>query len=133
MVNEITTAGMDLLLRGLTGDLIDFTKIKLGNGHPAGEEATDLANPLMIVEISKAARDADHVTLTGIFKNTEVTDDSGASQIVFPNEDSMAVAPEQTKETALEEVGEAAIEAPVEEAQGATTDDQADSDKTDED
>ena len=38
-------------------------------------------------------------------ENTEVMDDSGASQIVFPNEDSMAVAPEQTKETALEEVG----------------------------
>ena len=66
-------------------------------------------------------------------ENTEVTDDSGAAQIVFPNEDSMAVAPEQTKETALEEVGEAANEAPVEEAQDATTDDQADSDKTDED
>lgn len=66
-------------------------------------------------------------------ENTEVMDDSGASQIVFPNEDSMAVAPEQTKETALEEVGEAANEAPVEEAQDATTDDQADSDKTDED
>ena len=66
-------------------------------------------------------------------ENTEVMDDSGAAQIVFPNEDSMAVAPEQTKETALEEVGEAAIEAPVEEAQDATTDDQADSDKTDED
>lgn len=81
MVNEITTAGMDLLLRGLTGDLIDFTKIKLGNGHPAGKEATDLANPLMIVEISKAARDADHVTLTGIFKNTEVTDGFSAMEI----------------------------------------------------
>ena len=66
-------------------------------------------------------------------ENTEVMDDSGASQIVFPNEDSMAVAPEQTKETALEEVGEAAIEAPVEEAQDATTDDHADLDKTDED
>lgn len=65
-------------------------------------------------------------------KNTEVTEDSGASQIVFPNEDSMAVAPEQTEETALEEVGEAK-EAPVEEAQDATTDKQADSDKTDED
>ena len=66
-------------------------------------------------------------------ENTEVMDDRGASQIVFPNEDSMAVAPEQTKETALEEVGEAANEAPVEEAQDATTDYQADSDKTDED
>ena len=66
-------------------------------------------------------------------ENTEVMDDSGASQIVFPNEDSMAVAPEQTKETALEEVGEAKEEAPVEEAQDTTTDEQADSDKTDED
>ena len=65
--------------------------------------------------------------------NTEVTEDSGASQIVFPNEDSMAVAPEQTEETALEEGGEAKEEAPVEEAQDATTDKQADSDKTDED
>lgn len=66
-------------------------------------------------------------------KNTEVTEDSGASQIVFPNEDSMAVAPEQTEETALEEGGEAKEEAPAEEAQDATTDKQADSDKTDED
>lgn len=66
-------------------------------------------------------------------KNTEVTEDSGASQIVFPNEDSMAVAPEQTEETALEEVGETKEEAPAEEAQDATTDKQADSDKTDED
>ena len=55
-------------------------------------------------------------------ENTEVTEDSGASQIVFPNEDSMAVAPEQTEETALEEVGEAVEEAPVEEAQDETTD-----------
>lgn len=66
-------------------------------------------------------------------KNTEVTEDSGASQIVFPNEDSMAVAPEQTEETALEEGGEAVEEAPVKEAQDATMDKQSDSDKTDKD
>lgn len=70
-------------------------------------------------------------------ENTEVTEDSGASQIVFPNEDSMAVAPEQTEETALEEVneaveGEVVEEAPVEDAQNAVSDEQTDADKTDE-
>ncbi len=65
-------------------------------------------------------------------ENTEVTEEGGASQIVFPNEDSMAVAPEQVEETTLEEVGEAVEEAPVEEAQAATTDEQSDADKTDE-
>lgn len=55
-------------------------------------------------------------------ENTEVTEEGGASQIVFPNEDSMSVAPEQTEESALEEVDEAVEEAPVEEAQDETTD-----------
>ena len=95
MVNQITTAGMDLLLRGLTGELIDFTKIKLGNGQDPGKDATELSNPLMVVEISKATRNADHVTLTGIFKNTEVTDGFSAMEIgVFakdPTDDSKEI------------------------------------------
>ncbi len=70
-------------------------------------------------------------------ENAENAEDGGAAQVVFPNEDSMTVAPEQTEETALEEVneaveGEVVEEAPVEDAQNAVSDEQTDADKTDE-
>ncbi len=70
-------------------------------------------------------------------ENAEVTEEGGAPQIVFPNEDSMAVAPEQTEEATVEEVnevveGEVVDEAPADEAQDATTDEQVDADKPDE-
>ena len=70
-------------------------------------------------------------------ENAENAEDGGAAQVVFPNEDSMTVAPEQTEETALKEVneaveGEVVEEAPVEDAQNAVSDEQTDADKTDE-
>lgn len=70
----MTDAGLNLVLRGLTGESINFTRIKLGNGAEQGKEAVDLANPLLSLDITKIVRENNFVTLTGAFQNSAVTE-----------------------------------------------------------
>lgn len=81
MDHFLTSAGMNLLLRGLCGEQIVFTKIKLGNGPEQDDSATDLSNPLLEVEISEIEREETHVTLSAAFRNSEVSDGFTAKEI----------------------------------------------------
>lgn len=81
MDNLLTNAGMELLLRGLCGEQIVFTKIKLGNGGEQDAAATDLSNPLVEAGISQIEREGDHATLRAAFSNTEVADGFTAKEI----------------------------------------------------
>lgn len=74
MKQFLTDAGLNLMLRGLCGEQIEFTKFKIGNGPEQDKTAVDLNNPLMEIEISKIERADTYVTLTGTFKNSEVED-----------------------------------------------------------
>lgn len=74
MEQILTLAGLNLMLRGLCGEQIKFTKIKIGNGPEQDKTAEDLANPLMDVEIATITREETYVTLSGTFKNAEVSD-----------------------------------------------------------
>lgn len=70
MTPNLTQAGKNLLLRALTGDTINFTKIQLGNGLPQEPTAaTGLANPLVTLAISKMDIGENYVTLTASFSN----------------------------------------------------------------
>lgn len=81
MDHFLTSAGLNLLLRGLCGEQITFTKVKIGNGPEQDDSATDLSNPLMEVEISEIEREETHVTLSAAFRNSEVSDGFTAKEI----------------------------------------------------
>lgn len=67
----LTPDGYNVLLRGLMGDSIVFTKIKYGNGTP-GSGANDLQNPLFSLEVESKVRSGSYITLTVSFKNCEL-------------------------------------------------------------
>jgi hypothetical protein len=74
MIPKLTAAGKNLLLRALTGETINFTKIQIGNG-PAQEAAgaTALVNPLLTIDFTKIELGEEYVTLTSTFTNGTVT------------------------------------------------------------
>lgn len=75
MTNYITQDGLNVMLRGLLGDTIEFTRIKFGNGYP-GENADDLVNPLLELGITSKVREGNYVTLSCTFTNSELTVDA---------------------------------------------------------
>ena len=81
MSHIITEKGMNLILRGLTGSTIQFTKIKFGNGAPPGVTAVDLTNPLLELSITSITRDTNFITLGASFDNADVTTDFSALEI----------------------------------------------------
>jgi len=53
MTLQLTNAGINALLRAMSGDEITLTRVKVGNGEPQPVgTATDLANPLAALSIS---------------------------------------------------------------------------------
>lgn len=72
MKHWMTKDGTNLMLRGLCGDQIVFTNIKLGNGVPA-EGANAMLNPLLSLEIASCTRSDNYVTLTCTFTNSALT------------------------------------------------------------
>lgn len=68
----LTNVGKNLLLRGLMGQTIKFTKMQLGNG-PSQDiaSANALINPLVTVELSSITKDDSYITLTAAFSNGE--------------------------------------------------------------
>lgn len=88
MTPKLTSAGRNLLLRGLTGETITFTKIQLGNGTAQDPtDATGLVNPIITAEITKIAVGTDYVTLTARFTNGSVTSGFHATEVGFYAED----------------------------------------------
>ena len=81
-MKQITTSsGMNLLLRGLAGATINFTKIKFGNGEEQGVTAIDLSNPIMELPITSITREANYITLETSYKNADVPTDFSAHEI----------------------------------------------------
>lgn len=81
-MKQITTSsGMNLILRGLAGATIEFTKIKFGNGEEQGVTAVDLNNPIMVLEITSITREANYITLETSYKNADVPTDFSAHEI----------------------------------------------------
>lgn len=81
MKEILTSNGMNLILRGLAGSTIEFTKIKFGNGEEQGVTAVDLNNPIMEVPISSITRDSNFITLIADYKNADVPTDFSALEI----------------------------------------------------
>lgn len=75
MTHYITQDGLNVMLRGLLGDKIEFTKIKFGNGTP-GDGAADLVNPLLELGITTKKREGSYITLGCMFTNTELDVDA---------------------------------------------------------
>ena len=81
MKQILTSNGMNLILRGLAGSTIEFTKIKFGNGEEQGVTAVDLNNPIMEVPISSITRDSNFITLGADYKNADVPTEFSALEI----------------------------------------------------
>jgi len=88
MTPNLTAAGKNLLLRALTGETINFTKIQLGNGAPQeAKAATGLSNPVITLPISNMEVGDEYVTLTGSFTNSAITDGFHITEAGFFAED----------------------------------------------
>lgn len=81
MKNILTSGGTNLILRGLLGSKIEFTKIKYGNGEMPSVTAVDLSNPIMEVQITSITRESNFITLGAAYKNAEVPADFSAREI----------------------------------------------------
>lgn len=76
--NDITTAGLLVLAKGLAGQKIKFTKIVLGDGYleegQTPRTVTGVASPRATIDITKLKVNADGtVTVGGIFTNRDET------------------------------------------------------------
>lgn len=81
-MKQVTThKGKLLLLRGLSGANIRFTKIKFGNGETQAEDAADLSNPIMELAITSITREESFITLETSYKNADVPTDFSALEI----------------------------------------------------
>lgn len=70
---NLTNAGMNTLLRGISGEQIQFTKISLGNGAAqSAATATGLSNELMVVPIISISREASYVSVGIQINNSQV-------------------------------------------------------------
>lgn len=78
MKQILTDGGTSLILRGLTGSKIEFTKIKFGNGEEQDKTAVDLNNPLLECPITSIARDTNFITLGTSYKNADVQEEFSA-------------------------------------------------------
>ena len=81
MKQILTQNGRDLILRGLSGETITFSKIKFGNGEEQGNAAVDLANPIMELPITSITKDDGYITLGASYKNADVPAEFSAHEI----------------------------------------------------
>lgn len=75
----LTKSGIALLVKGLSGSEIQFTKMKIGNGKSANtdiSELTDLISPLLNIDIGSITRNDNNVVLNGNdYTNSSFTED----------------------------------------------------------
>lgn len=70
---QTTPAGMNMIVRSLYGDQITFTRIVIGNGHPASlNNVTALAHQMLSVGITASETGTDHLILTGDISSTDI-------------------------------------------------------------
>lgn len=73
MTLQLTNAGLNVLLRAMSGDKIVFTSVKIGNGDPQNAgTATDLANPLKTITITQISVNSNNATLKTSFNNSDI-------------------------------------------------------------
>lgn len=73
MTLQLTNAGLNALLRAMSGDKIIFSSVKIGNGDPQDvSSATDLGNPLKTLTITKITVNSNNATLETSFNNSDV-------------------------------------------------------------
>lgn len=75
----LTTRGQDLLIRAISGEMITFTRFKMGDGELGNQDAdnlNDLVHPCLTVEIVDLDKStAGSVGVTGEFDSGDVTQD----------------------------------------------------------
>jgi len=77
---KLTDAGNDILIRGMCGERITFTRFKAGNGelplNSDGMELTDLINPILEFGISEIdTSEEGYARLIGKFDSSDITAD----------------------------------------------------------
>lgn len=76
---KLTAVGENLLIRGIGGERITFTRFKIGNGELNGieqETLTDIINPVVEFPITSAdANNEGYVELSGYFDSGDITSD----------------------------------------------------------
>ena len=71
---NITNAGLNILLRGLSGETITFDHVEIGNGDSqTAAAATALNNSLMSLDITEITSGTNTVTLECVLANSTVT------------------------------------------------------------
>ena len=80
---SITTKGMELLSKALSGEVLEFTKIELGDGNFTGDigEATELIQLKQSLPITKISRKGSQVTLSTILKIEDIATSFDWSEI----------------------------------------------------
>lgn len=73
---KLTGKGKELLLRSLEGQQLVFTSVHIGDGEISGPDAIpaleDLVSSIKSVDIIKAQRNTDYMTVEAYFKNDEI-------------------------------------------------------------
>lgn len=73
MTLQLTNAGLNALLRAMSGDRIVFTTVKIGNAAAQDvASATDLANPLKTLDITSVSVNGNNATLETSFNNADI-------------------------------------------------------------
>ena len=73
MTLQLTNAGLNALLRAMSGDKIIFSSVQIGNGDPQDvSSATGLGNPLKTLTITKITVNSNNATLETSFNNSDV-------------------------------------------------------------
>lgn len=76
----LTKSGIALLVKGLSGSEIQFTKLQIGNGQKLNTDLTTLTtliNPLLDIDISSITRSENNVVLNGNdYTNSDITKDT---------------------------------------------------------
>ena len=73
---KLTDKGKEMLLRSLEGQQLVFTSVHIGDGEISGPDAIpaleDLVSSIKSVDIIKAQRNTDYMTVEAYFKNDEI-------------------------------------------------------------
>lgn len=78
----LTAGGLDFLRKCLQGGPSpEFCKIVFGNGNDAGNNASEMSNPVKEIDIQSITRKENYVTLVGILNNTEIAERFKATEL----------------------------------------------------
>lgn len=73
---KLTNKGREMLLRSLEGEALVFTSIHIGDGEISGAGAIpaleSLVSSIKAIDITRAQRSAENMTIEGYFKNDEI-------------------------------------------------------------